>query len=64
MNRQEKGSRLTNNELRHENARLLSLLRELYAAANPSIMDDADTGVRLPPEWKERILGEIENFDQ
>lgn len=46
--------------LQADNARLLKLLRELYADANPTILDDAYTGVRLPPQWNERILKEIE----
>lgn len=42
-------------------ARLLQLLRDLYRDANPTILDDAYTGVRLPPEWNERILKEIQD---
>ena len=47
-------------QLEADNAHLLTLLRDLYADANPTILDDADTGVRLPPRWNERILKEIE----
>lgn len=31
------------------------LLAELYRDANPSLLEDADTGVRLSPYWNERI---------
>lgn len=40
---------------------LESLLRDLYRDANPTILDDADTGVRLPPRWNERIKAEIQD---
>lgn len=56
--------RLHADRLQADNARLLTLLRDLYRAARPTILDDADTGVRLPPMWNERVLKEIQNENQ
>lgn len=56
--------RLHADQLQADNVRLLALLRDLYRDANPTFLDDADTGVRLPPRWNERIeqiLKELEN---
>lgn len=53
--------RLHADQLEADNARLLALLRDLYRDANPTFLDDADTGVRLSPEWDERILKEIQD---
>lgn len=50
--------------LKLQNVRLLSLLRDLYHDANPTFLDDADTGVRLSPEWNERILKEIKDIEK
>lgn len=52
--------RLEYEKVKAHRDRLLKMLRELYAAANPTILDDADMGVRLSPRWNERILKEIE----
>lgn len=53
--------RLHADKLEADNTRLRKLLRDLYAAANQTILEDAETGVRLSGEWSERILKEIQD---
>lgn len=56
--------RLEYEKVKAHRDRLLKMLRDLYRDANPTILDDSDTGVRLSPEWDERILKEIQDENQ
>ena len=43
---------------------LRAILRELYDEAQPTFLEDADTGVRLPPRWNERLKDILKDENQ
>lgn len=47
--------RLSYEKAMAENVRLRKFILDLYRAANPTILDDADTGVRLSPDLLRRV---------